>query len=90
VHSRALERDLPRVASEEKGSRFLPVSGPGTRARRSGIYRDAGPKTALIFQPLFQGAVVLAIGVAILAVANAKAKSRGENFRLIAATLPVE
>jgi hypothetical protein len=34
--------------------------------------------------------VVLAIGVAILAVANAKAKSRGENFRLIAATLPVE
>jgi amino acid transporter len=48
------------------------------------------PKTALIFQPLFQGAVVLAIGVAILAVANAKAKSRGENFRLIAATLPVE
>ena len=48
------------------------------------------PKTALIFQPLFQGAVVLAIGVAILAIANAKAKSRGENFRSIAATLPVE
>jgi hypothetical protein len=48
------------------------------------------PKTALIFQPLFQGAVVLSIGVAILAIANAKAKSRGENFRSIAATLPVE
>jgi basic amino acid/polyamine antiporter, APA family len=48
------------------------------------------PKTSLIFQPLFQGAVVLTIGVAILITAAAKAKSRGENFRMIAATLPVE
>ena len=48
------------------------------------------PNTSLIFQPLFQGAVVLGIGVAILAAARAKAKSRGENFRMIATTLPVE
>ena len=48
------------------------------------------PKTSLIFQPLFQGAVVLAIGVAILVAAGAKAKSRGENFRMIAASLPIE
>lgn len=48
------------------------------------------PNTALIFQPLFQGAVVMAIGVAILAAAGAKAKSRGESFRTIAARLPIE
>ncbi len=48
------------------------------------------PNTALIFQPLFQGAVVLVIGVAILAAAGAKAKSRGETFRTIAAQLPLE
>jgi basic amino acid/polyamine antiporter, APA family len=48
------------------------------------------PKTPLIFQPLFQGAVVLAIGVLILVWAGARARSRGESFRMIAATLPVE
>jgi amino acid permease len=48
------------------------------------------PKTSLIFQPLFQGVVVLAIGMAILVAACVKAKSRGQNFRIIAATLPVE
>lgn len=48
------------------------------------------PKTPLIFQPLFQGAVVLAIGVAILVGAGAKLKSRGSSFRAIAAELPIE
>jgi basic amino acid/polyamine antiporter, APA family len=48
------------------------------------------PKTPLIFQPLFQGAVALAIGVAILANASTKLKRRGESFRAIAAQLPVE
>ena len=48
------------------------------------------PNTALMFQPLFQGAVVMAIGMAILAAAGAKAKSRGESFRTIAARLPIE
>jgi amino acid permease len=48
------------------------------------------PNTALIFQPLFQGAVVMVIGVAILAAAGAKAKSRGETFRMITAQLPIE
>jgi len=33
---------------------------------------------------------VLAIGVAILAAAGAKARSRGETFRAIAAQLPIE
>jgi basic amino acid/polyamine antiporter, APA family len=48
------------------------------------------PNTLLIFQPLFQGAVVLAIGVAILVAAGNKLKSRGTSFRAIAAQLPVE
>ena len=48
------------------------------------------PKTSLIFQPLCQGAVVLAIGMAMLVAACVKAKSRDQNFRIIAATLPVE
>ena len=48
------------------------------------------PNTALIFQPLFQGAVVLAIGVAILLTAGAKLKARGDSFRAIAAELPIE
>ena len=48
------------------------------------------PNTALIFQPLFPGAVVPGIGVAILAAAGANAKSRGENLRMIATNLPVE
>jgi hypothetical protein len=34
--------------------------------------------------------LVLAIGLAILVAAGAKAKSRGETFRIIAAILPVE
>jgi len=34
--------------------------------------------------------VVLAIGMAILVAACVKAKNRGQNFRIIAATLPVE
>jgi hypothetical protein len=33
---------------------------------------------------------VMVIGVAILAAAGAKAKSRGETFRMIAAQLPIE
>jgi amino acid transporter len=48
------------------------------------------PKAPLIFQPLFQGAVVLAIGVAILLAASTRLKGRGESFRAIAAQLPVE
>jgi hypothetical protein len=34
--------------------------------------------------------VVLAIGVAILAAAGARAKTRGETFRTIAAQLPLK
>jgi APA family basic amino acid/polyamine antiporter len=48
------------------------------------------PKTPLLFQPLFQGAVVLAIGLAILATAGARLKGLGESFGAIAARLPVE
>ncbi|HJU20234.1 MAG TPA: APC family permease [Stellaceae bacterium] len=48
------------------------------------------PKTPLIFQPLFQGAVVLAIGVAILVIAGIRLRSRGESFHAIAAQLPLE
>ena len=48
------------------------------------------PKTPLIFQPLFQGAAVLAIGIAILLTAGAKLRSRGDSFRRIAAELPLE
>lgn len=48
------------------------------------------PKTALIFQPLFQGAVVLLIGAAILAAAGSRLKVRGQSFRVIAAQLPLE
>jgi APA family basic amino acid/polyamine antiporter len=48
------------------------------------------PKTPLIFQPLFQGAVVLAIGVALLATAGTRLKRSGASFRAIAAQLPVE
>jgi APA family basic amino acid/polyamine antiporter len=48
------------------------------------------PKTPLIFQPLFQGAVVLAIGVAILVTAGTRLKRSGASFRAIAAQLPVE
>jgi amino acid transporter len=48
------------------------------------------PKTPLIFQPLFQGAVVLAIGVAILLGASAKLRGEGSSFRAIVAELPIE
>jgi hypothetical protein len=48
------------------------------------------PKTPLIFQPLFQGAVVPAIGVAILVTAGNGLKRSGASFRAIAAQLPVE
>jgi hypothetical protein len=48
------------------------------------------PNTPLIFQPLFQGAVVLAIGVAILFAAGARLKTDGSSFREIAAELPLE
>jgi basic amino acid/polyamine antiporter, APA family len=48
------------------------------------------PNTSLIFRPLFQGAVVLVIGLAILAAAGNRLKGRGQSFRAIAAQLPVE
>jgi basic amino acid/polyamine antiporter, APA family len=48
------------------------------------------PKTPLIFQPLFQGSVVLAIGVAILLGAGAQLRSAGSSFRAVAAELPLE
>jgi hypothetical protein len=48
------------------------------------------PNTPLVFQPLFQGAVVLAIGVAILLGARARLRSEGTSFRAIAAELPIE
>jgi amino acid transporter len=48
------------------------------------------PKTPLWLQPLFQGAVVTALGVIILWVAGAHAKRRGDSFRAIRATLPIE
>jgi basic amino acid/polyamine antiporter, APA family len=48
------------------------------------------PHTPLIFQPLFQGAVVLAIGVAILLGASARLRNEGTSFRAIAAKLPIE
>jgi APA family basic amino acid/polyamine antiporter len=48
------------------------------------------PKTPLWLQPMFQGAVVLGIGVLIYAVAHAKIKGRGHSFRDIAAQVPIE
>jgi amino acid transporter len=48
------------------------------------------PNTPLIFQPLVQGAGVLAIGVAILLAAGARLRSEGSSFRAIAAELPIE
>ena len=48
------------------------------------------PNTPFWLQPLFQGAVVTALGVIILWVAGAQAKRRGDSFRAIQATLPVE
>ncbi|HTW69610.1 MAG TPA: APC family permease [Acetobacteraceae bacterium] len=48
------------------------------------------PKAPLVLQPLFQGAVVLGIGIAILLVADMRAKRRGESFAVIAARIPIE
>lgn len=48
------------------------------------------PHTALIFQPLFQGAVVLAIGLVCLAMAGRYARARGDSFGAIAMRVPVE
>jgi hypothetical protein len=48
------------------------------------------PHAALIFQPLFQGAVVLAIGLVCLACANGDAPARGDSFHQIAMRIPVE
>jgi basic amino acid/polyamine antiporter, APA family len=48
------------------------------------------PHTALIFQPLFQGAVVLVIGVACLGLAGRYARARGDSFGEIAMRVPTE
>jgi APA family basic amino acid/polyamine antiporter len=48
------------------------------------------PKTQLIFQPLFQGAVVLVIGLVCLVCAGRYAKARGDTFGAIAMRVPVE
>jgi hypothetical protein len=48
------------------------------------------PKTALIFQPLFQGAVVLVIGPVCPRFARGYAKARGESFAAIAQRAPIE
>lgn len=48
------------------------------------------PKAPLILQPMFQGAVALAIGVVILGIANARARSRGDSLPAIAARIPIE
>ena len=48
------------------------------------------PHTALIFQPLFQGAVVLAIGFVCLAFAGRYARARGDDFGAIAMRVPIE
>lgn len=48
------------------------------------------PKTPLILQPLFQGGVVLAIGVVIWLVADSRVRQRGDSFAAIAARVPIE
>jgi len=48
------------------------------------------PNTPLWLQPMFQGAVVLAIGVAVLATANTRVQWRGDTFHAIAARVPIE
>ena len=48
------------------------------------------PKTPLVPQPLFQGVLVLGIGVLILIWAGGHAKRRGTSFREIAARIPLE
>lgn len=48
------------------------------------------PHTALVFQPLFQGALVLAIGLVCLWLAGSSARARGDSFGAIAMRVPVE
>jgi hypothetical protein len=48
------------------------------------------PHTALVFQPLFQGAVVLTIGPVCLWLAGSSARARGDNFGAIAVRVPSE
>ncbi len=48
------------------------------------------PHTALIFQPLFQGAVVLVIGLVCLWLAGSSARARGDSFGAIAMRVPIE
>jgi basic amino acid/polyamine antiporter, APA family len=48
------------------------------------------PHTALIFQPLFQGAVVVAIGLVCLGFASRYARARGDSFSAIAMRVPIE
>jgi amino acid transporter len=48
------------------------------------------PKTPLIFQPLFQGAVVLVIGLVCLRLAGGYAKARGDSFSAMALRVPIE
>ena len=48
------------------------------------------PKTPLWLQPLFQGAIVLALGAVVLAMANTRVKQRGDSFHMIAARVPIE
>jgi basic amino acid/polyamine antiporter, APA family len=48
------------------------------------------PKTSLIFQPLFQGAVVLVIGLVCLGFAGRYARARGDSFDAIGMRVPIE
>jgi uncharacterized BrkB/YihY/UPF0761 family membrane protein len=48
------------------------------------------PHTPLWLQPLFQSAVVVAIGAVILAIAHSRAKQRCDSLRALAALVPVE
>jgi len=48
------------------------------------------PHTALVFQPLFQGALVLTIGPVCLWLAGSSARARGNNFGAIAVRVPSE
>ena len=48
------------------------------------------PHTALLFQPLFQGAIVLLIGLVCLGFARSYALTRGDSFGAIAMRVPIE
>ncbi len=48
------------------------------------------PHTSLIFQPLFQGAVVLLIGLVCLGFAGRYARARGDSFDAIGMRVPIE